>query len=163
THAATKVGPVTPPPPPGAGPGPQTPSAFGYVTPSPPQRDRSGSPLALIILGIVAVLGIAAAVLAASGVFSKESSPSAETFAHASTALEKQPQSSKHSQPKKVEPPKGSASCPEEKGVWVNGVTSCPFAVNTRSAYAEAGGAHKIQVYSPVTGQTYEMSCAGTS
>ena len=76
THAATQVGPVTPPPP-GVGyqNGPQAPPPYGYVTPPPQQRDRSGNPLALILLAIVAVVGIAAAVLAATGVFNKESSP----------------------------------------------------------------------------------------
>ncbi len=156
THAATKIGPVTPPPPAGMAPGPQTPPPYGYVTP-PPQRNRAGSPLALVLLAIVAVIGIAAAVLAATGVFNKEGDPqTAQTVAH------KRKVTASKARPKPVRPPAGSAPCPEAKGLWVNGVTSCPFAANTRSAYAEAGGAHEIQVYSPVTGLTYEMSCAGT-
>lgn len=155
-HAATKIGPTTPPPP---QVGAQTPAPYGYVTPPPPPRERSGSPLALILLAIVAVVGIAAAVLAATGVFNKESgSPAAETVAHTRKTPRHKPQNKRT--PK---PPAGSAPCPEAKGLWVNGVTSCPFAMNTRSAYAEAGGAHKIQVYSPVTGVTYDMTCAGSS
>jgi serine/threonine protein kinase len=162
THAATKIGPATPPPMPAGG---HTPPPYGYATPPPqPQPDRSGSPLALIILGIVAVLGIGAAVAAAAGVFSKEGSPSPQTVASTSG-----PQGGKKSKPDKGQPrqqttptpPAGSTSCAE--GLWVNDKTSCPFAKNTRSAYAEAGGAHEIEVYSPVTGLTYEMTCSGTS
>jgi hypothetical protein len=39
--------------------------------------------------------------------------------------------------------------------------TSCPFAENVRDAYNEApGAAATVEVYSPVTGQTYTMDCA---
>lgn len=158
THEATKIGPVTPPPPPGApyGNGPQTPPPYGYVTPPPQQRDRSGNPLALILLAIVAVVGIAAAVLAATGVFNKEGSSGPKTAAHAS-------QVARHSaQTKKAKPPAGSSPCPGTSGLWVNSATSCPFAKNTRSAYAESGGADQLQIYSPVTGVTYNMACGGS-
>ncbi len=162
THAATKIGPSTPAPMPAGG---HTPPPYGYATPAPqPHQDRSGSPLALIILGIVAILGIGAAVAAAAGVFSKESAPSSSTVAQARTNKPpsnknngNNPQSKKETTPT---PPAGSSSC--ASGLWVNAHTSCPFAENTRSAYAEAGGADKIQVYSPVTGVTYEMTCSGT-
>jgi serine/threonine protein kinase len=167
THAATKIGPATPPP---QRPGGHTPPPYGYVTPPPqPQHhDRSGSPLALIILGIVAILGIAAAVLAASGVFSKEGSSTPSTTVSQTTKPQKQqtPKTTKAVRPSpkgNVTPPKGTSVCPEAKDLWVNRVTSCPFALNTQSAYAEANGGHKIQVYSPVTGTTYEMTCSGTN
>jgi hypothetical protein len=62
-----------------------------------------------------------------------------------------------------VTPPPGASACPESQDLWVNAVTSCPFAKNTRSAYAEADGSHDIEVYSPVTGVTYEMTCSGTN
>ena len=45
----------------------------------------------------------------------------------------------------------------------MNDYTSCPFAENTQSAYAEADGSNEISVYSPVTGKTYSMACKGTS
>ena len=64
---------------------------------------------------------------------------------------------------RKVTPPAESSSCPETKDLWVNSKTSCPFAENTQSAYAEADGGHHVQVYSPVTGQTYSMTCSGTA
>jgi hypothetical protein len=39
--------------------------------------------------------------------------------------------------------------------------TSCPFAQNVRAAYNAAPGATaSVRVFSPVTGQTYTMSCA---
>jgi serine/threonine protein kinase len=162
THAATKVGPSTPAPMPAGG---HTPPPYGYATPAPqPPHDRSGSPLALIILGIVAVLGIGAAVAAAAGVFSKESSPSSSTVAHHETTTPRSKKGKgKKTQPKEkaAQPPAGSTAC--GTGLWVNDVTSCPFAENTSSAYAEAGGADEIQVYSPVTGLTYAMSCSGTA
>jgi serine/threonine-protein kinase len=156
THVATKIGPPTPPPP-GVAP-PQAPQAapYGYVTPPPAPRDRSGSPLALILLAIIAVIGIGVAALAAAGVFSKESStPSAQAVAH-----HHKPDTNKNpgSQPNI---PADSKSCTE--GLWANSVTSCPFAKNTRSAYAEANGSPKLQVYSPVTGVTYDMTCSGSS
>jgi hypothetical protein len=135
-----------------------TPPPYGYGTPPPQQRDSSGSPLALILLAVIAVVGIVAAVLAATGVFSTESgSPTAQKVSHTDTTSGKVP-------PKKPDPkpPAGSIPC-GSNGLWVNSVTTCPFAENTRSAYAEAGGAHRIQVYSPVTGLTYDMSCGGTS
>ncbi|HVO55811.1 MAG TPA: serine/threonine-protein kinase [Solirubrobacterales bacterium] len=160
THAATAVGPITPPPPPAAGfAHSQTPPPYGYVTPPPPPRERSGNPLALILLAIVAMVGIVAAVLAATGVFNQEStSPASRTVAHAGSSAKRH----QHKKPA-PKPPAGSKTCPGTTGLWVNDVTTCQFAENTRSAYAEAGGAHEIQSYSPVTGLTYEMTCSGSS
>ncbi len=46
-------------------------------------------------------------------------------------------------------------------GVYAGPNTSCPFALNTRRAYDEAPGVTTtVEVYSPVTNQTYAMSCA---
>lgn len=159
THEATKIGPVTPPPP-GAAyqSAPPTPPPYGYVTPAPQQRDRSGNPLALILLAIVAVVGITAAVLAATGVFNKEGSSGPRAAAHASQAANKSTRAGTN-----VKPPAGSSPCPGTSGLWVNSVTSCPFAKNARSAYAEAEGANRLQIYSPVTGVTYDMTCRGSS
>jgi serine/threonine protein kinase len=157
THAATKIGPLTPPPP-GMTPQPGPHAApYGYVTPPPPPRDRSGSPLALILLAIVAVVGIAVAALAAAGVFSKESSaPTARAV-----ASKRKHKGNGRLAPQKPKLPADAKSC--AGGLWVNSVTTCPFAQNTRSAYAEANGARKLQVYSPVTGITYDMTCSGSS
>jgi serine/threonine protein kinase len=167
THEQTMVGPATPLPPRAAQQ--QTPPPYGYATPPPEhRRDRSGSPVALIVIGIVAVCGIAAAVLAASGTFSKASSPTSSTVATTTTPAKTKPKAAvlrkkKKTQPlKPVEPPAGSESCSGASELWVNQYTTCPFAENVQSAYAEANGAHEISVYSPVTGKTYAMKCTGT-
>lgn len=154
----TKIGPPTPlplgarrqeTPPPGYQP------SYGYVTPPPPPRERSGGPLALILLAIVAVAGIAVGALAAAGVFSThESTQSAQKVASRGRVPVKS------LTPKRTKIPSDAVSC--GSGLWVNTVTSCPFAENTRSAYAEANGARSIEVYSPVTGKTYGMNCDGS-
>lgn len=155
-RAETKIGPPTPLPP-GAPRQPPPPSGYqpyGYVTPPPPPRESSGSPLALILLAIVAVAGIIVGALAAAGVFSNEKgTPTAQT----ATTASKTPAQSKHRN--RIPIPKDASLC--SSGLWVNTVTSCEFAENTRSAYAEAGGAKRLFVYSPVTGQTYTMLCNG--
>jgi serine/threonine protein kinase len=165
THEATKIGPVTPIPPPA---GAQAAPAYGYATPVPqPQKESSGNPTALVVLGIVAVVGIIAAVLAGTGFFSKEggsssSTPVAQSGVHVNKpAIQKKATPKQHQ--KKVTPPAGSESCPGTSNLWVNSHTSCPFAENTQSAYAEAGGSKHLEVYSPVTGTTYPMTCSGTS
>lgn len=44
-------------------------------------------------------------------------------------------------------------------GVVAGPNTSCPFALNVASEFHSSGGATQITVYSPVTGETYSMSC----
>jgi hypothetical protein len=61
----------------------------------------------------------------------------------------------------RVSPPSvsGGTSCGD--GLYAGPNTSCPFAANVRRAYYEAPGASAtVAVYSPVTGETYSMSCA---
>jgi hypothetical protein len=49
-------------------------------------------------------------------------------------------------------------------GVTANNAgTTCSFALNVAEQYRASGGASAIQVYSPVTKQTYTMSCVGAS
>jgi serine/threonine protein kinase len=76
-HPPTIIGPPTPISP-GANTPPPTPPMYpGYGYPTPPsgypQQPRSGAPLALILLGLVALAGIAVGALAAGGVFSHNS------------------------------------------------------------------------------------------
>lgn len=48
-------------------------------------------------------------------------------------------------------------------GVFAGPNTSCPFAKNVREGYfAVPGDSVEIEVFSPVTGQTYEMACVKT-
>jgi hypothetical protein len=52
----------------------------------------------------------------------------------------------------------GSASCGD--GLTVNSNTSCTFAQIVKDEYLASGGGNRsIDVYSPVTGQTYAMTC----
>jgi serine/threonine protein kinase len=158
-RAETKIGPPTPLPPGHRGqtPPPGYQPAYGYATPPPPPHERSGSPLALILLAIVAIAGIAVGALAAAGVFSEEGSTTpARRVAKKAEGKPKKTQSKPE-----IQAPATADSC--ASGVWVNSVTTCPFAENTRSAYAEANGAKQISAYSPVTGQTYTMQCEGAS
>lgn len=46
-------------------------------------------------------------------------------------------------------------------GLSVNTVTSCPFARAVRDEYQSSGGSSSILVTSPVTHQTYPMTCVG--
>ena len=75
--------------------------------------------------------------------------------------------------PRRHSPPGGefTADCLSSTGdaIWVNGNTSCPFAQNVHQKWWDpsvnpkgaAGGASEltIDVYSPVTNQTYTMTC----
>jgi serine/threonine protein kinase len=73
-HEPTAVGPHTPVRPRAHTPQPAPPpySSYGYATPPPgyQQPSRSGSPVALIVLGLIALAGIAVGALAAAGVLS---------------------------------------------------------------------------------------------
>ncbi|QKT06548.1 serine/threonine protein kinase [Gordonia sp. X0973] len=58
-------------------------------------------------------------------------------------------------------PPPDSVPCDTTVGVGTS-VTSCPFAAAVRDAYLAAGAkgqARTVTAYSPVTGQSYSMSC----
>jgi serine/threonine protein kinase len=93
----TAVGPPTPIPPQIGGAQAATPiyPAYGYATPpASPPPGRSGNPLALILLGIVALAGIAVGALAASGVLSH----TAVTRTSASSAVSPavKPKASRH-------------------------------------------------------------------
>lgn len=43
--------------------------------------------------------------------------------------------------------------------VALNAGTTCPFALNVAAAYYDSGQQGTVDVYSPVTDQTYTMSC----
>lgn len=75
---------------------------------------------------------------------------------------------------KQVALPPGATECPAVVGQTAgltksargNEVTSCPFAEETRIAFAKGGAASEasrtVVVYSPVTKQRYDMSCVLT-
>ncbi|HYH57739.1 MAG TPA: hypothetical protein VD790_00770 [Thermoleophilaceae bacterium] len=59
--------------------------------------------------------------------------------------------------------PAGTTSCGD--GVYVNSVTTCPFAHNVRAEYNSSGGSGDmtVEAYSAATGQRYVMTCSGGS
>jgi hypothetical protein len=58
-------------------------------------------------------------------------------------------------------PPGAAASCGGL--VFAGPDTSCPFAENVVSAYANDSGNVTVTASSPVTGETYTMQCSGES
>lgn len=56
-------------------------------------------------------------------------------------------------------PPTRPEGCGE--GLSVNSVTTCPFARAVRDEYESSNGASVIEVFSPVTKQSYTMTCSG--
>jgi hypothetical protein len=62
-------------------------------------------------------------------------------------------------------PAAGLSSCGSpaaQGGISVNSQTSCPFAENVESAWRSSGGASTVTAYSPVTRQTYMLSCTNS-
>lgn len=48
--------------------------------------------------------------------------------------------------------------------IWADGTASCPFAGNVVQAYYDSGGASTLYgVYSPVTGEYYDVDCWGVN
>ncbi|UXA04433.1 hypothetical protein KXD96_15500 [Mycobacterium sp. SMC-2] len=62
-------------------------------------------------------------------------------------------------------PPPGGTDiftiCPDGHEGVVGGHTSCAFAENVRRTFYNSGMANTFTAYSPVTGDAYEMTCAG--
>jgi serine/threonine protein kinase len=170
-HTPTAVGPPTPLPP-VTTPVPQAPGypAYGYATPPPnqPQPSRGGNPLALILLGIVALAGIAVGALAASGVFSGKgtstqtitSVQAARTTAQNRGVSPAKPATGGAAAP--AAPASGTTSCGGDLSVGAN--TSCGFAQNVEQAYDQStGGSQTVTAFSPATGNTYTINCSGGS
>jgi len=149
--------------------------AYGYATPPPalPQPARSGNPLALILLGIVALAGIAVGALAATGVFSHNATTQTITStAHARATTKHQAPAGTTTHPN-VNPPSqtqgggaapggATTSCGGDLAVGPN--TSCGFAQNVEQAYDQTtGGEQAITAYSPATGTNYTIDCTGGS
>lgn len=63
-----------------------------------------------------------------------------------------------------VAPPGGAtvfSICPDGHEGVVGGHTSCAFAENVRRTFYASGMADTFTAFSPVTGDAYEMTCAG--
>jgi serine/threonine protein kinase len=164
-HTPTAVGPPTPLPP-APTPVPQPPAypPYGYTTPPPayPQPSRSGNPLALILLGLVALAGIAIGGLAAAGVFSGKSSTT-QTITSTQAAHTTTPtKSAAHVLKPRAAPAAGTTSCGGDLSVGPN--TSCGFAQNVEQAYGQtSGGSQVVSAFSSATGTTYTINCRGGS
>jgi hypothetical protein len=170
-HTPTVVGPPTPIPPGTGTPAPPAAyPAYGYVTPPPAPPQRSGNPVALLLLGLVALAGIAVGALAAAGVFAHKqpsqtitrlstlgATPTSRTTpinTTASTAARPPSTASAGSVPS------GATSCGGDLSVGPN--TSCGFATNVEQAYNQtAGGSQVVTASSPATGLTYTIDCTG--
>jgi serine/threonine protein kinase len=165
-HVPTAIGLPTPMPP-GATPLPSTGAYPVYMTPPPPypqQPSRGGSPLALILLGLVAIAGIAVGGLAAAGVFSsKTASTQTITSTRAANTTPRKgsgPGKRKRKAPGAKGAPPSLTSCGGD--LSVGPVTSCPFGQAVESAYdSSSGGTTDVRAYSPVTNQWYVMHCTG--
>jgi serine/threonine protein kinase len=172
-HTPTAVGPPTPlpqamntpAPPPAMYPG------YGYPTPPPayPQQARSGNPLALILLGLVALAGIAVGALAAAGVFSHSAAVNTIT-AGTITPTHTKPSGSVAAKTSKRTSAAAAAnasagatsSCGGDLSVGPN--TSCGFAQNVEQAYDQSsGGNTSVTAFSPATGLNYTIDCTGGS
>jgi hypothetical protein len=171
-HAPTALGPPTPLPSAMNTPLPAMYPAYGYVTPPPayPQRTRSGNPLALILLGIVALAGIAVGALAAAGVFSHTPASvrtiTAATIRPARSTKPASPTGHNTKPTTPAAPPAnvsgGTSSCGGDLAVGPN--TSCGFAQNVEQAYDQtSGGDQTVTAFSPATGITYTINCSGGS
>lgn len=55
--------------------------------------------------------------------------------------------------------PTGITNC--SSSVAVGAATSCAFGASVHDAWVASGGSSLIEAYSPVTGETYDMSCSG--
>jgi hypothetical protein len=62
--------------------------------------------------------------------------------------------------PPPAPPPSGGQGEDCGGGVRAGPNTSCPFALNVADEYNASGGATRISVYSPTTGETYRMTCS---
>jgi hypothetical protein len=143
------------------------------VTPVPPptQPSRSGNPLALILLGLVAIAGIAVGALAAGGAFSHATSTQTITPAGTVTPAPGLTGTATSSPSTTAPPPStatnaggatGTTSCGGDVSIGPN--TSCGFAVNVEKAYdVTSGGDQTVTAFSPATGQTYTINCTGGS
>ena len=134
-----------------------------------PAKKMSGLTKALIIIVAVAIVGVLGffAYEALTGsdekpdyVPSFSTSPysgpkSASSNPSASKSLKQVPTASPS---ESVDWPPSGATQTCGDGLMVNGVTSCPFADNVKRAYDREGDG-TVNVYSPTTGQDYQMNC----
>ncbi|MDL9938463.1 protein kinase [Gordonia sp. ABSL1-1] len=146
----------------------------GYPPPPssyPPARQKN-SPVMPILFGVIAVAIIGVVVLGGILLFGRGGDDSSDTpAASTSTVTKVVPGGETPSTPASespvtpVTPPPGSVPCDSTVGIGTQ-VTSCSFAAAVRDAYLRSGPkgtARVVTAYSPVTSQSYQMSCAPES
>ncbi len=146
----------------------QYPAAYGPPPGYPPyqqprQRRSAAIPIllgliAIVLVGIAVVVGI---LLADSGGGSSEQAAEPTTPTVTETVAPPTVENAPRGPGAPAAPPPGSTPCGGTVGVGTS-VTSCPFAFAVRDAYFSAGQDRSPRVVtaaSPVTGQSYAMSC----
>ncbi|WP_215522992.1 hypothetical protein [Varibaculum prostatecancerukia] len=136
-----------------------------------PSEQKTSTPVMIgliagVLVVVLATLGFLIWYITGNNKSEAQSTASPETTTQTSTIVERaQPQrpAPRVSTRAAWSPPAGVAACSGMGGdVLVNGVTSCEFAANVTSDYYSSGGSSVLyDVYSPVTGQYYDMSCSG--
>lgn len=143
---------------------PQVSGPVAYAAPAGyPPAPRSGSSSNLILAGVIGVLiaaliglGVYYFAFRDSGNGSTQAAPSSTTTI---TSTIDAPG------PTLAAPPPGSSPCTQTEGIG-SSVTSCEFAQSVRTAYLAAGPkgeSRTVRAFSPVTGETYTMSCVPES
>ena len=134
----------------------------------PPSSAGRNKSLLIPIAGIIAVvlvgvLGVVAYLLLAKDSGDKGSGTRAQqSTAVVTTTVTPAQDTPAQTTPTVSSPPAGSDPCDNTVGIEVGSPTSCAFAANVRSAYLSAGPkgeARVVTATSPVTGDTYRMSC----
>ncbi len=151
------------------GTGPYVPAASPYRTgpqgyrPSGGGRDRN---MLIPIIGIIAValvglLAVGGFLLLSKG--SGDGSHEGKSTALVTTTVTPTQDTQVQTTTTDPGPPPNTSQCNSDVGVGTGTPTSCGFAVNVRAAYLAAGPkgqARVIVASSPITGDTYRMSCA---
>ena len=160
-----------------------TPPAAAYAA-APPLGTRKGGPgrhlpwitgvlagLLVVGLGFLAIGGLTPKTGAASGTPTQKTTTKATTSKGQTTLTPFPTLTQASTAYPDVSVPAGSKECtrvgtgPFDAVGTANESTSCPFAINVRDAYVAAGlngTPGTVTASSPVTGQTYAMTCGGT-
>ena len=136
-----------------------------------PQEQKNSTPIMIgliagVLVVVLATLGFLIWYLSGDKQGEAQSTATPQTTTQTSTITEEAPPqrpAPRVSTRAAWSPPAGIAACSGMGGnVLVNGVTSCDFAENVTSDYYATGGSSVLyDVYSPATGQYYNMSCSG--
>lgn len=150
---------------------PAPPGGYGM----PPQRSGLSAPvIVFLVLGSVLLLGIlvAGAIVLAPRFSGTVAAPATWTVSATATAPAEaaNPPTVQPARPAQGSRPAGAYECmdrgagPYSAAAVGSSATSCEFAEVVWSQYVGSGGtgqAMTVNAYSPVTGQSYAMSCAG--